>query len=126
MKKRTITGIRLAAGAVVLGILMALPLKDQFFGGNDLTLPVSVYGKAGDTDGNGILDMQDVKIIREISSGLMPGTEQIRQAADLNGDGQITSDDAGILMLYLSDENAKKMTPDVYYQYKKAEEVDQW
>lgn len=119
MKTGTAALIRLAAGIAALGFLSVMPMTDRLIGGNELILPQRVYGQSGDADGSGVIDLQDVQVIRDIYSGRLTPDDNARKAADINSDGQITSDDAGILLLYLSDPAAVDMQPDAYYQIKK-------
>ena len=119
MKTGTVTLIRLLAGAAALGFLSVMPLTDRLIGGNEVRLPLRVYGQVGDPDHSGMIDLEDVQLIREYCSGVRTPDDEARKAADINGDGQITSDDTGILLLYLSDPAAENMQPDAYYQMKK-------
>ncbi len=116
MKSGTVTFLRLVAGAAALGFLCVMPLTDRFFGGNVVRIASGTPGSAGDADGNGTVDMLDVQVIRDIYNGLTNPDDNTRNAADINHDGQINSDDAGILLRYLAEPDAPSVSPDVYYQ----------
>ena len=114
------TVIRLAAGIAALGFLSVMPMTDRLIGGNEIKPQQQAAGGIGDPDGSGLIDLQDVQAIRDYCSGTKVPDDNARTAADINGDGQITSDDAGILLLYLSDPASETMQPDAFYQMKKS------
>lgn len=120
MKTGTVTVIRLAAGLAALGFLSVMPMTDRLIGGNEVKPVQQTAGEIGDPDCSGMIDLQDVQAIRDFCSGVKVPDDDARRAADINGDGQITSDDAGILLLYLSDPAAEDMQPDAFYQMKKS------
>lgn len=55
--------------------------------------------RSGDMDGDGVLTLNDVRIVLEIVNGYREATLEQR-AADIDGDGVLTIDDA-LRMLYL-------------------------
>ena len=108
--------IRAAVPVCALFLLMQLPVTDKFIGGNSLTDPIPVYSKVGDADGSGFIDLADADEIRRLAAAkAQPEGERLR-VTDLDGDGTVTEQDAGILLLFLSDPNAPDVTPDVYYR----------
>lgn len=116
MKKGTALFLRLAVPIGAAALLLTMPLTDRFLGGQKLILPAAVYDTPGDTDGNGRLDLDDVRTLRAMyQNGTQPDAAML-PVADLNGDRVVDADDAGILLRYLSDENAADMTPDQYYK----------
>lgn len=108
--------IRAAVPVCALFLLMQLPVTDKFIGGNPVTDPVPVYSRIGDADGSGFVDLADVDEIRALAAGeAQPEGDRLR-VSDLDADGTVTEQDAGILLLFLSDANAPDVTPDVYYR----------
>ena len=108
--------IRAAVPVCALFLLMQLPVTDKFIGGNPVTDPVPVYSRIGDADGSGFVDLADVDEIRTLAAGeTQPEGDRLR-VSDLDADGTVTEQDAGILLLFLSDANAPDVTPDVYYR----------
>ena len=123
MKEALSVLFRLALPIAALVLLMMLPITDSFFGGHAVQQGTPVYGIIGDADGNGFVDLADADLIRAIARGGQSYDGSLIAVADLNGDGNITADDAGILLLYLSDADHGAVTPDVYYRIKLTEEV---
>lgn len=115
MKHEVPLWLRVLVPAGALVGIMKLPLSDSFFGGNPPTMP-AVYDMIGDADGSGTLGLGDVQAIRQVYLENAPYDDGFLKVADLNGDGKITAEDAGILLRFLADENAPDVTPDVYYR----------
>ena len=55
----------------------------------------------GDVDGNGTVDVLDVRLCLQIALGVIPGTLQQRAASDVDSDGDVDMDDARILAEYI-------------------------
>ena len=56
---------------------------------------------SGDVDGNGTVDVLDVRLCLQIALGVIPGTLQQRAASDVDSDGDVDMDDARILAEYI-------------------------
>lgn len=107
--------IRAAVPFCALFLLTQLPVTDKFIGGTPITEPVPVYSKIGDADGSGFLDLADADTIRTLAAAETPPEGDLLRVCDLDGDGAVTEQDAGILLLFLSDADAPDVAPDVYY-----------
>lgn len=55
------------------------------------------YMPHGDVNGDGVINILDVRLCLQIAEGVIPGTGMQRQRADVNGDGQVTLADAQLL-----------------------------
>lgn len=55
----------------------------------------------GDLNGDGAVDLQDVRLCLEIAAGSLTGTAEQREVADVDGDGNVDLDDARILAEYV-------------------------
>jgi hypothetical protein len=58
------------------------------------------YAK-GDVNGDGAIDLIDVRLCAQIAQGVISGTAQQRAAADVNRDGDVDMDDVTILSEYV-------------------------
>lgn len=119
MNRKLLTALRLLVPAAALCILLRQPMTDRVFGGTPQELPVPVYGKSGDADGSGFLDLEDVAEIRRMAASGETFTDARLRGADLDGDGRITADDAGILLKYLAEPEKPNIAPDLYYRIKR-------
>jgi hypothetical protein len=55
----------------------------------------------GDVNGDGLVDLMDVRMCLQIATGFLAGTELQRDAADVDSDGDVDMDDAVILSEYV-------------------------
>jgi len=55
----------------------------------------------GDVNGDGVIDLLDVRLCLQIAQGYVTGTPQQRAAADGDGDGDVDADDVTILSEYV-------------------------
>ena len=55
----------------------------------------------GDIDGDGVIEVVDLRLCLQIAQGVLTGTSAQRAAADVDGDGDVDMDDAVILAEYL-------------------------
>jgi hypothetical protein len=55
----------------------------------------------GDVNGDGAIDLLDVRLCARIAHGYLTGTPSQRAAADVNGDGDVDADDVTILSEYV-------------------------
>jgi len=55
----------------------------------------------GDVNGDGVIDLLDVRLCAQIAQGYIPGTPQQHAAADVDGDGDVDMDDARILAEFI-------------------------
>ncbi|MFC2078322.1 Ig-like domain-containing protein [Candidatus Bipolaricaulota bacterium] len=55
----------------------------------------------GDVNGDGKIDLIDVRLCQQIAAGVIAGTAEQRQAADVDGDGDVDEKDAEILAEYV-------------------------
>jgi len=59
-----------------------------------------VYGK-GDVNGDGVIDLLDVRLCAQIAQGILTGTPAQRAAADVDDDGDVDETDAQILAEFI-------------------------
>ena len=116
MNRKLLMTLRLLVPVAALCVLLRRPITDKVFGGTPRQLPVPVYEKAGDADGNGFLELADVRAIRELAASGEVVTGARLRVSDLDGDGKITADDAGILLKYLAEPETPELPPDQYYR----------
>jgi parallel beta-helix repeat protein len=55
----------------------------------------------GDVNGDGVIDLLDVRLCHQIALGVIQGTAAQRQRADMNQDGRVTLADAQLLAQYV-------------------------
>ena len=55
----------------------------------------------GDVNGDGLVDLMDVRMCLQIATGFLVGTELQRDAADVDSDGDVDMDDVVILSEYI-------------------------
>lgn len=72
-------------------------------GTSPYTFAISGTGSvgAGDLNGDGVIDILDVRLCLQLAEGVIQGTAAQRQLADMNGDGQVTLADAQLLAQYV-------------------------
>jgi len=58
---------------------------------------VTIVLGPGDVNGDGTIDVIDVRLCLQIATGVLEGTPQQREQADVNGDGDVDMDDAEAL-----------------------------
>jgi len=58
------------------------------------------YAK-GDVNGDGVIDLLDVRLCSQIAQGIITGTAAQRGAADVDDDGGVDMDDVTILSEYV-------------------------
>ena len=61
----------------------------------------------GDVDGNGVIDEVDLGLVQNYIMGLQTLSNKQFQAADINGDGEVTSSDYVLLQQMISNEEAE-------------------
>ena len=86
-----------------VGVLSVKVAADDSKGGSTFdTFNITVTPPTrGDVDGDGSLDMIDVRLCLQIASGIFAGTPQQQTAADIDGDGDVDADDARTLSEYI-------------------------
>jgi len=62
---------------------------------------ITILLGAGDVDGNGAINLLDVRLCLQIAEGVIPGTIAQRIAADVDEDGDVDNDDAQLLAMYV-------------------------
>ena len=118
MNRKLLTALRLLVPAAALCVLLRQPMTDRVFGGTPRQLPVPVYERVGDADGNGFIELDDVTAIRKLAASGETVTGSRLRVSDIDGDGKITADDAGILLKYLAETTRPEVSPDQYYKMK--------
>ncbi len=56
----------------------------------------------GDIDGNGVINVLDVRLCHQMATGYLTGTAVQRTRADVDSDGDVDMDDAAILAEYVT------------------------
>jgi len=69
------------------------------FAGSNYSVKVS----EGDINGDGRIDVLDVRLCLQIADGILTGSAEQRNVADIDGDGDIDQTDAEILAEYVLD-----------------------
>ena len=67
--------------------------------------------KLGDLNGDGVLDVFDLTVLRQHIRQVMPIAENLKPFADVNGDGFINEDDAVALINMIVGKDAVKVLP---------------
>ena len=66
---------------------------------NSFTITAPVTPQIGDVNGDGIINCDDVKMIKEASAGIITLTNEQYKRADVNSSGYVNATDATVLML---------------------------